>query len=63
MLGRKHGQGEEEWVRFASFTEAGQRLGLHAGHISRCCGKQGRKTTGGNEFKYAEGNEDDVLEG
>ena len=59
VLGRKHGV-EEEWVRYASAHEAARALGVSKGSIPRCCGKEGR-TTGGYEFKYAEGNEPDVL--
>ena len=62
MLGRKRGVAGEQWVQYASAREAARDLGVSQGNISRCCGKEGR-TAGGYEFKYAEGNEPDVLPG
>ena len=54
--------GAEEWVPYASSHEAARSLGLRSGNISACCrGEQ--KKTGGYEFRWAEANEQAVLEG
>jgi hypothetical protein len=54
--------GAEEWVPYASSSEAARSLGLYPGNVSACC--RGRiKQTGGYEFRWGVPNEAAVLEG
>ena len=62
VLGRKCGDGEENWTMYDSANDAARRLKLNQGHISACC--NGRiSQTGGYEFKFDAPNEVECLEG
>jgi hypothetical protein len=54
--------GAEEWVPYASSSEAARSLGLDQGNICACCNGK-RNQTGGYEFRWGEANEVAVLEG
>lgn len=58
--------GSTEWVFYRSGREAEEKLGLDR-NVRRVCDKFStagtRKTTHGYEFKYAEGNEPEIIEG
>ena len=54
--------GESIWIKYVSVSDAVRKLDLHPGPIVACCRKD-RKKSGGYEFRYAEQNEPELLEG
>ena len=54
--------GESIWIKYVSASDAARKLDSNSGSIVACCRKN-QKKSGGYEFRYAEQNEPELLEG